>query len=99
MPLQLSRKPKESIVIGDDVVVTALECRPGRVRLSIDAPRSVKVMRAELVPHVVPTDTQLVRSRLVRLAHEWSDYTAGGLDVCANACLDEVHEIIAAVRA
>jgi carbon storage regulator len=47
--LVLSRKLGESIVIGDDVVVTVRQLRNGQVRLSVKAPRSVPVLRQELL--------------------------------------------------
>ena len=37
--LVLSRKVGESIVIGDDVVVTILEIRGDLIRVGIDAPK------------------------------------------------------------
>ncbi|MGN6242586.1 MAG: carbon storage regulator CsrA [Motilibacteraceae bacterium] len=46
--LVLSRRAGESIVIGDDVVVTVLEVRGDVVRIGVDAPRSVRVHREEV---------------------------------------------------
>lgn len=46
--LVLSRRAGESVVIGDDVVVTVLEVRGDVVRVGIDAPRSVQVHRQEV---------------------------------------------------
>lgn len=46
--LVLSRRAGESVVIGDDVVVTVLEVRGDVVRIGIDAPRSVRVHREEV---------------------------------------------------
>jgi carbon storage regulator len=46
--LVLSRKLGESIVIGDDVVITVQQLRNGQVRLGVQAPRSVPVLRQEL---------------------------------------------------
>ena len=46
--LILSRKPEESIVIGDAVRITVLGMKGGEVRLGIDAPNSVKILRGEL---------------------------------------------------
>lgn len=46
--LVLSRKLTESIVIGDRVVVTVLEIRGNRVRIGIDAPKEIHVLRSEL---------------------------------------------------
>ena len=50
--LVLSRRVGESIVIGDDVTVTVLEVRGDVIRVGIDAPRSVRVHRAELLEQV-----------------------------------------------
>ncbi|MEQ6903723.1 carbon storage regulator CsrA [Nocardioides sp. YIM 152588] len=50
--LVLSRRVGESVVIGDDVTVTVLEVRGDVVRIGIDAPRSVRVNRAELLQQV-----------------------------------------------
>jgi carbon storage regulator len=47
--LVLTRKIGESIVIGDDVVVTVRAMHGGRVRLSIEAPLDVTVLRDELI--------------------------------------------------
>lgn len=46
--LVLSRKPMERIEIGENVVVTVLEIRGGKVRIGIDAPKEVHVLRSEL---------------------------------------------------
>jgi carbon storage regulator CsrA len=48
--LTLTRKPKEWILIGDDIAiqVTRIDAR-GQVRLTIDAPDDVKIMREELL--------------------------------------------------
>ena len=47
--LVLTRRINERIVIGDDIVVTVLEVHGEQVRLGIDAPRSVKVFREEVL--------------------------------------------------
>ena len=46
--LVLSRKLMERIQIGDDVVITLLEIRGSRVRIGIDAPKEIGVLRTEL---------------------------------------------------
>jgi len=50
--LVLSRRLGESVVIGDDVVVTVLEIRGDVVRLGVDAPRHIQVRRQELLAEV-----------------------------------------------
>ena len=46
--LVLTRKSNQSIVIGDDVIVTVLEVRGDHIRLGITAPRDVPVHREEI---------------------------------------------------
>ena len=47
--LVLSRKKNEKIVIDENIVITIVEVRGDRVRLGIDAPRSVPVVRQEVL--------------------------------------------------
>ena len=46
--LILQRKEGESLLIGDEVEVTVLAVEAGRVRLAIQAPRDVPILRSEL---------------------------------------------------
>jgi carbon storage regulator len=47
--LVLTRRPNQSIMIGDDVVVTVLEVKGDQIRLGIAAPRHVQVFREEVL--------------------------------------------------
>jgi carbon storage regulator len=47
--LVLTRRPGESITIGDDIVVTVLTSAGGQVRLGIAAPHHVRVLREEIL--------------------------------------------------
>lgn len=47
--LVLTRRVGETIVIGDDIVVTVLEVRGDQVRIGVRAPRSVQVHREEVL--------------------------------------------------
>ena len=49
--LVLTRRVGESILIGDDVVVTVLELSRDQVRIGIRAPCSVTVHREEAVSY------------------------------------------------
>jgi carbon storage regulator CsrA len=49
--LVLTRKLQEQIKIGNDVVITILQIRGQAVRVGIQAPRDVRVLRAELPEH------------------------------------------------
>lgn len=46
--LVLSRKIGEAVLIGDNIVVYVSSMRDGKVRLGINAPKDVLVLRAEL---------------------------------------------------
>lgn len=46
--LVLTRRSGESILIGDDIVITVLEHGRDQVRIGISAPRSVAVHREEV---------------------------------------------------
>ncbi|MCH2117264.1 MAG: carbon storage regulator CsrA [Pirellulales bacterium] len=46
--LVLSRQRDESIIIGDNVVVTVVDVRGDKVRLGIEAPREIPVHRREV---------------------------------------------------
>lgn len=50
--LILTRRPGESIVIGDDIVVTVVEAGRDQVRIGIEAPRSVAVHRKEVYAEI-----------------------------------------------
>ena len=46
--LVLSRQKDESIVIGDDIEITIVDVRGDKVRLGINAPKSIPVHRREV---------------------------------------------------
>ena len=48
MGLVLSRKKDEKIVIGDTIEITVIEIRGDKVRLLINAPKTVTVHRKEV---------------------------------------------------
>ncbi|MCL4111608.1 UNVERIFIED_CONTAM: hypothetical protein GTU68_033548 [Idotea baltica] len=60
--LVLSRKPGERILIGDDVAVTVVRIGPNNVRIGIEAPRSMNIVREELC-----TDSDAQRSQHIEV--------------------------------
>jgi carbon storage regulator len=46
--LVLTRKPGESVVIDGNIVIRLLSAQDGRVRLGIEAPNEVVVLREEV---------------------------------------------------
>ena len=49
--LVLSRRETEKIKLGDSIVVTVVRVSGDKVRLGIDAPADMLVLREELEPH------------------------------------------------
>lgn len=47
--LILRRRAGETLVIGNDVRITVMDVYEGGVRLAIDAPKSIPVLRSELL--------------------------------------------------
>ena len=50
--LVLTRRPGESIVVGQDIVITVIEIKGGHVRIGIDAPREIDGYREEIYEQV-----------------------------------------------
>ena len=50
--LVLSRRLDESITIGQDIIITVLEVQGDTVKIGIEAPRSVPIVRTELYEEV-----------------------------------------------
>lgn len=46
--LILQRKEGESLLLGENIEITVLAVEAGRVRLAIQAPRNVTILRSEL---------------------------------------------------
>jgi carbon storage regulator CsrA len=55
--LVLSRKCEQSLLIGDNIVVTVLSVDGDRVKLGVDAPRSVAILRHEIFEQVRSANT------------------------------------------
>ena len=71
--LVLSRKKNESVVVGDNVQITVLEITGNRVRLGINAPHEVPVMREELL-------AQMNRERELVVEMSLEDLEAVGVE-------------------
>lgn len=82
--LILTRKPEESIMIGDDVEVKVLDIHDNKVRLGISAPKDVVVHRREVYQEIkrenveasAPPTLEGLDSVFAQEAHR-SDNTSG----------------------
>ncbi len=50
--LVLSRKREEQIKIGDDIVLTILDIEGGNVKIGIDAPKEICLLRMEVYEQI-----------------------------------------------
>ena len=56
--LVLTRKSQDSIRIGDNIIVTILRIKGNTVRIGVEAPDDVRIVRGELPRFEVPVDTR-----------------------------------------
>ncbi len=63
--LVLARKLKESIVIGEDIIVKVISIDKGVVKIGIDAPSNISIVRNELLEDV--KDSNIASSKEVGL--------------------------------
>ena len=61
--LVLSRHRDESIMIGDNIVITIVDIRGDKVRLGIDAPQEIPVHRQEIYDAIKKENGQATRIR------------------------------------
>ena len=61
--LILTRKSGEGLFIGDDVRITILEIRGKQIRLGIEAPASVVVLREEIYRRIQEENLQAAGAR------------------------------------
>jgi carbon storage regulator len=54
--LVLSRKVRERIIVGDRIAVEVVSIKGNTVRIAIEAPKEVKVLRQEIVVVEKPED-------------------------------------------
>jgi carbon storage regulator len=60
--LILSRKLDEKIIIGEDIIVTIVAVSGDTVKLGIDAPREVKVYRAEVYEEIIRANIEAAKA-------------------------------------
>lgn len=60
--LVLSRKRDESIIIGDDVIITVVDIKGEQVKLGVTAPRNVSIHRKEIYESIQQENQAAARS-------------------------------------
>jgi carbon storage regulator len=70
----LTRKIGEGLFIGDDIRITILEVRGKQIRLGIEAPANVVVLREEIYRRIQEENLQAAEARgvdVTQLAKLW----------------------------
>jgi carbon storage regulator len=50
--LVVTRKQGESLLIGDNIEITIIEMEGSNIKIGINAPRNIKILRKELIKEV-----------------------------------------------
>ncbi len=66
--LVLSRKRDESIIIGDNVVVTIIDIRGEQVKLGVSAPKTISIHRKEVYEAIQAENVAASRPEAQNLA-------------------------------
>jgi carbon storage regulator len=75
--LILGRKPGDSILIGDRIRVVVLACDRGGVRLGIEAPADVTILRGEIVSDVTAENQRAGANGANENAQDWLKVIGG----------------------
>lgn len=62
--LVLTRKTEQKIQIGNDITITILRVKGQAVRVGIEAPKSMRVLRSELPPRELLADESVAESEV-----------------------------------
>ena len=60
--LVLGRKVGESIIIDDKIEITILESSDGNVKIGIEAPKNIKVIRTEILGEVRAENIESIKN-------------------------------------
>ena len=52
--LVLTRKETQTILIGDNIVIRIVQAGASSVKIGIEAPRDIRIVRGELLTHDTP---------------------------------------------
>ena len=66
--LVLSRRRDESIIIGDDVIITVVDIKGEQVKIGVTAPKSVSIHRKEVYEAIQQENLAAARTKMQNLA-------------------------------
>jgi carbon storage regulator len=60
--LVLTRKPKESIMIGDDIEITIVSIEGDQIKLGINAPKNIDIHRKEIYLSIQQENSEALKT-------------------------------------
>lgn len=92
--LVLTRKPGESLYIGDDIKVTLHGIRGNQVRIGVEAPPSVRIYREEIYLQILEENKSAAKlaespADLEGVANAWKTKRPGSIGKLAKAAKGE----------
>jgi len=78
--LILTRKPGESIFIGDAIKVTVVELKGNQIRIGVDAPKDLRIYREEIYLQILEENKQAAtptadQSGMESISAQWTAKT------------------------
>jgi carbon storage regulator len=75
--LVVSRKIGEELKVGDNIIVKIIDIDKNQVKVGIDAPRDVTILRMELVKEIVKQNKLSIQNTTEDIIHTLSDMIKG----------------------
>lgn len=95
--LILTRKPGESLYIGDDVKVTIVEIKGNQIRVGIDAPSDLRIYREEIYLQILDENKKAAEG--VLLDNALDELSGGWKGVSSRSGQGTAKHSISAVQA
>ena len=68
--LVISRKREESLVIGDNIEIKIVKIEENSVKIAIDAPKELKILRKELIQDVSAQNKKSVSGNMMDVIYK-----------------------------
>jgi len=75
--LVVSRKIGEELKVGDDIIIKVIDIDKNQVKIGIDAPRNVTILRMELVREITKQNKLSLQNTTEDVLHTLSDMIKG----------------------